>query len=364
MFAGLPQGIQLAPPSAHAGRLLVCANHLTAQGGHSHVIYSDDGGGTWANGASVRPSHTGECSLAQTGGSAGGAGSAVLLYARVWWDSTPGSADKSTRALASSADGGATFSTANVSAFPGNPGTDTQGAMVSTGPKDGRLLVSSPWGEKHFPRMNFTVLISSGDEPSAAGFRWVPMPSAAPLYAGASEYSSLLSTPELQRSRTFFVCYERGGSGSAALRLTQLRLPPKGYALKTDDNTPPVDPSEPPKLMRAFFAALAHHNIDHLHDNLTSRDFHIYEGNISFTKKGWFDYVRSKGNSTNGEWTLTDFVVSVDDHSAQVYYDDRAVFTNSSSGAKTRRHWIESAYMVREDEALKVKFISSTSVNL
>ena len=234
VFAGLPQGIQLTPPSAHAGRLLVCANHLTAQGGHSHVIYTDDGGGTWANSASVQPSHTGECSLAQTsgGGSAvGGAGtrSAVLLYARVWWDSTPGSANKSTRALASSADGGATFCTANVSAFPGNPGTDTQGAMVSTGRKDGRLLVSSPWGEKHFPRTNFTVLISSGDDPSAAGFRWFPMPGAAPLYAGASEYSSLLSTPETQRSGTFFVFWERGGSGSAVLRLTQLQLPPKGY---------------------------------------------------------------------------------------------------------------------------------------
>jgi hypothetical protein len=124
-----------------------------------------------------------------------------------------------------------------------------------------------------------------------------------------------------------------------------------------------VDPKDPPKLMRAFFASLRDHTIDHLHDNLTTTDFHIYEGNISYTKQGWFDYVRSKVNSTNGEWTLTDFKVSVDEKSAQVYYDDRGVFTNSTSGAKTLHHWIESAYMAVEGGALKVKFISSTTVN-
>ena len=28
-----------------------------------------------------------------------------------------------------------------------------------------------------------------------------------------------------------------------------------------------------------------------LYDNITTTDFHIYEGNISYTKDGWFDYV-------------------------------------------------------------------------
>ena len=47
----------------------------------------------------------------------------------------------------------------------------------------------------------------------------------------------------------------------------------------------------------------------------------------------------------------------------QVYYDDRAVFVNTTSGAKSLHHWIESAYMVVEAGLLKVKFISSTAVN-
>ena len=51
--------------------------------------------------------------------------------------------------------------------------------------------------------------------------------------------------------------------------------------------------------------------------------YKITQGNISYSKEGWFDYVRSKVNSTQGEWTLTDFVVSVDEKSAHIYYDDR-----------------------------------------
>ena len=39
------------------------------------------------------------------------------------------------------------------------------------------------------------------------------------------------------------------------------------------------------------------------------------------------------------------------------------VFTNTTSGAKTQHHWIESAYMAIEGGALKVKFVSSTAVN-
>ena len=125
-----------------------------------------------------------------------------------------------------------------------------------------------------------------------------------------------------------------------------------------------VSPTAPPALMREFFHALHDHNIYYLEHYLTTADFHIFEGNISFSKAGWFKYVRSKSTEVKGVWNLTDFVVSVDEKSAHVYYDDRAVFTNTSSGQQTRHHWIESAYMVMDDERLKIKFISSTSVNL
>lgn len=68
VYTGLPQGIQLQPThGGGAGRLITCANHITAEGGHSHTIFSDDGGATWENGGlpGVEPTHMGECSLAQ-----------------------------------------------------------------------------------------------------------------------------------------------------------------------------------------------------------------------------------------------------------------------------------------------------------
>ena len=63
--------------------------------------------------------------------------------ARVWWDDAGHENGESIRALAFSSDSGVTFTDGNVDAFPGNPGTDTQGAMVYSG---GQFFVGSPWG--------------------------------------------------------------------------------------------------------------------------------------------------------------------------------------------------------------------------
>ena len=99
VYTGLPQGIQL-----RSGRLIVCANHLLRSGGgYSHTIYSDDRGATWSNGNAVAPSHMGECSVVEinTGGN-GEHSSALLMYARVWWDDA---SSNKTHALAVSMDG-------------------------------------------------------------------------------------------------------------------------------------------------------------------------------------------------------------------------------------------------------------------
>jgi sialidase-1 len=220
VWTGLPQGIQL-----DGGRLVVCANHAfggsAGRGGtHSYAIYSDDHGATWRNGAAVRAAnssaqHTGECSLAQAGGR-------VWMYSRVWWDDGAPGNGKSTRALAVSADGGASFSDARTDAFVGNPGTDTQGAMVFS---RGRFYVGSPWGRGHFPRRNYTVLVS--DAVGGAPSTWRPLVGANPLWAGAAEYSALMAASD----GTLWVLYERSaaanssGGGTEALRLTQLQLP-------------------------------------------------------------------------------------------------------------------------------------------
>lgn len=229
IYPGLPQGMQLAG----SGRLIVCANHVTDDSAHSHTIYSDDGGSTWQNGASVEPDHMGECSLAQT--SAG-----VWMYARVWWDD---SSSNKTHALALSTDNGATFTKGNTSAFPGGGVResgggndnicDSQGAIIAT--RD-TFLVGAPFGRQHFPRQNYTVLAShvnnANGKPSA---EWHGLDGASPLWKGQAGYSTMAvrdaSTPRTDRRQgvppdTFFVIYERGvHSSNEVLRLTELALP-------------------------------------------------------------------------------------------------------------------------------------------
>jgi len=226
IYTGLPQGIQL-----DSGRLIICANHKYAdESTKSHTIYSDDHGATWRNGQPVGPSHMGECSVAE--GAAG-----VFLYARVWWDDQAGAATwrNSTRGLAFSSDGGASFEEGDLDAFPGNPMRDCQGAMIIAGAQRDTFLAAGPWGADHFPRVNYTVLASragADGKPTA----WAPLRGADPLWRNTSQYSTLMwprAEPE-----TFFVLHERGGDynpdgsvppggrvGDAVLHLTQLRLP-------------------------------------------------------------------------------------------------------------------------------------------
>jgi|EP01047_Picozoa_sp_COSAG01_P059032 sialidase-1 len=216
VWTGLPQGIQL-----ESGRLIICANHGVPGGTHSYTIFSDSHGATWQNGVAVNASnssyqHMGECSLVQS--AAGG----VWMYARQWWDDGSPGNGRSTRALALSTDGGTSFTNGDTQAFPANPGTDTQGAIVRV---DSVLLVGSPWGFQHFPRKNYTILASqdvAGNWPT----QWRPLPGADPLWSGASEYSTLLAPS--WSAHTIFVIYERAATtasqdGTEILRLTELR---------------------------------------------------------------------------------------------------------------------------------------------
>lgn len=139
----------------------------------------------------------------------------------MWWDDAGHENGASTRALAFSTDGGISFTDGDVDAFPNNPGTDTQGAMVYS---DGRFFVSSPWGKAHFPRRNFTILVSEavGGRPS----NWRPLVGAAPLWSGASEYSTLMPGVE---DGTLWTIYERSATldsknGNEVLRITLLNV--------------------------------------------------------------------------------------------------------------------------------------------
>jgi sialidase-1 len=207
---GTQQGITIDMGNGKQ-RLILCANHHDAGNDNgAHTVYSDDHGTTWKNGKTVAPVELGECALAQT--SAG-----ITMYARVVYDD---STDRPRRAIAFSTDYGETFTAGDTSGFPGNPGADAEGAFLSF---NGKFLVGSPWGEPSTGRHNYTILVSDAVDGKVGS--WTKLPSAAPLFAGQAEYSTM-AVPTADNT-TFFVIYERGDiyGGKGFLRLTQLAFP-------------------------------------------------------------------------------------------------------------------------------------------
>eukprot|EP00936_MAST-01D_sp_MAST-1D-sp1_P002670 g2670.t1 len=237
VWMGTQQGLALDRGNGTRPRLMMCANHHgVGDGGNgAHTVYSDDGGATWANGATLDIGMgfgVGECALAQTPVSAGidtGASTVVTMYGRVVYDNANISASR--RVVAFSSDLGLTFSEANTSAFPGNPGADAEGAFVQN---SGTFLVGSAWGQpspSNPGRHNYTVLVSHADargRPSS----WSRLPGADPLWPGVqAEYSTMLVS-RADGNRSFFVLAERGNlygqeptQPRSSLRLVQLPFP-------------------------------------------------------------------------------------------------------------------------------------------
>jgi len=208
IFYGTQQGTALNMGSGKQ-RLIICANHHGDDNG-ANTVYSDDHGLTWKNGQTVTPGNLGECSVAQTN-------AGVTMYARVVYDD---STDRPRRALAFSSDFGHSFTPGYTADFPGNPGADSEGAFMEI---DGKFFVGSPWGLPHEGRHNYTILVSEAVNGRVG--TWTTLPTAAPLYAGQAEYSTM-AVPTAENT-TFFVIYERGDiyNGKGVLRLTQLALP-------------------------------------------------------------------------------------------------------------------------------------------
>ena len=103
-------GIQLGHGS-YKGRLVIPCDHGKGSGEegdarvqYSHVFYSDDHGETWQLGGAVAP-HTDECQVIETDDGT------LLINMRNYWGRQGGRPDRgSMRALATSQDGGATWS--------------------------------------------------------------------------------------------------------------------------------------------------------------------------------------------------------------------------------------------------------------
>ena len=239
VWMGTQQGLALtlggggSDGSNRRSRLIMCANHHGSGPGGSngaHTVYSDDGGATWRNGATLDLGSEGlgdgigECALAQAA-----AGGAVTMYGRVVYDNA--SAIASRRMLAFSADGGTSFglATATTGAFPGNPGADAEGAFVQHG---GTFVVGSPWGAvgpANPGRHNYTLLASRAGDDGRPSKTWSAVRVLAP---GVEAQYSTMAVSRADGGRSLFVVYERGNmygneptQPKESLRLTQVPFP-------------------------------------------------------------------------------------------------------------------------------------------
>ena len=119
-----------------------------------------------------------------------------------------------------------------------------------------------------------------------------------------------------------------------------------------------------------FFSVLniKNYNKDLLSQTVTS-DFIIYEMGDKFTLNEFTDFIESAGylGWESTEWFLSDFTVSIDSNSAHASYLNTGVFIYPNPYAsdvllKENKQWLESIFVVREGEDLKIKFLQSDEI--
>ena len=119
-----------------------------------------------------------------------------------------------------------------------------------------------------------------------------------------------------------------------------------------------------------FFNAL---NIKNYNKTLLSQkvtsDFIIYEMGDKFTLNEFTEFIESAGylGWESTEWFLSDFTISIDNNSAHASYVNAGVFIYPNPYApevllKENKQWLESIFIVREGENLKIKFLQSDEI--
>lgn len=127
-----------------------------------------------------------------------------------------------------------------------------------------------------------------------------------------------------------------------------------------------VSEAEAIRVVEGFFEALDIDNDDPgLLDRYTTADFIIYEAGQKMTKAEFADLV-SGITALETRWDLSDFRVSTDYNSAHVSLFNRGTFVVQEDSVKLRVNlqWLESAFLVQENDSLKIRFYFSDNVGV
>ena len=97
--------------------------------------------------------------------------------------------------------------------------------------------------------------------------------------------------------------------------------------------------------------------------NILTDDFQIFEMGKAWDMNEFDEFLQEASKTTlTTDWVLTNFVVSIDENSAHVSYVNDGLF-KTIDNESVISNWLESVYLVKEKEELKLKFLQSDLVS-
>ncbi len=97
--------------------------------------------------------------------------------------------------------------------------------------------------------------------------------------------------------------------------------------------------------------------------NYVTDNYVLYEIGKKMNAAEFLEFA-STFNTIEDDWEITDWNISIDKGSAHAYFKNNGRFVTLNEGKKTllNYQWIESAYLVKVDDKLKIKFYFSDAV--
>ncbi|MFL2666089.1 MAG: hypothetical protein ACJ0NM_01740 [Flavobacteriaceae bacterium] len=97
--------------------------------------------------------------------------------------------------------------------------------------------------------------------------------------------------------------------------------------------------------------------------NYVTDDYVLYEIGKKMNAAEFLEFA-STFNTIEDDWEITDWNITIDKGSAHAYFKNNGRFVTLNKGKKTllNYQWIESAYLVKVDDKLKIKFYFSDAV--
>ncbi len=127
-----------------------------------------------------------------------------------------------------------------------------------------------------------------------------------------------------------------------------------------------IPESEVIKTLQGFFDAF---DVDNANpgslDDYITQDFLLYEAGKKMNKEAFLEFVAGFP-ITESDWALSDFRISSDINSAHISLFNTGDFIMQFDSAKVHQkyQWLESAYMVKEEGKLKIKFYFSDNISI